>query len=206
MKYSILYLLVLSQLCIACQHQSTQKATQINSDSIVYFLDIAQSKIEFVSTKGNSSVRAFASLRDGQFLFKSGAFCTAHLSIDMNTLVCDGKDSAQKANGTTYLMDTARFAVAQFPLAQFELVRADAISSPSIKEQLRQDCTHFISGFLIVKGMRKPISFPAKLHLHQQALTIDAYPEFDFADWSITGIADKGARTPLSIHLVAHKE
>ena len=206
MKYAAMVLGLLSLLGAACQPNTTRHTQNNNQDSVVYFIDIAQSKIEFVSIKDNSPARAFVSLQKGRFLFRSGALYAANLSIDMNSLACDGKDSAQKANGTTYLMDTARFAVAQYPLAQFELLHTDAIPATSLKEQLKQDCTHFISGVLVVKGIRKPISFPAKLHLHQQTLTIDAYPELNFADWMITGIAEKGAHTPLSIHLVAHKE
>ena len=206
MKYAAMFLGLLSLLGAACRPNASQHAHYNQQDSAVYFIDIAQSKIEFVSIKDSCPVRAFVSIQEGRFLFKSGAPYTANVSIDMNSLACDGKDSAQKANGTNYLMDTARFAVAQYPLGQFELMHANPIPAASLKEQLNQDCTHFIAGFLVVKGIRKSISFPAKLHLHQQTLTIDAYPELNFVDWGITGIADNGARTPLSIHLVAHKE
>lgn len=199
-------IILLSLLTSACHSSVTQPPNSNQQDTIIYQVDIAQTKIDFIYFSNQHKIRAFVSPQMGQFVFVSGRLISADLIIDMNTLGADGKDSMQKAIRTTELMDTNCFSVARYPLCQFNLLSALSIPTSSIIEKLTMDCTHQIQGDLMMKGINKRIAFPAKLLLHDRTLSLDAYPQLRLQDWLIVGVSDHVGFTPMSIHLVAHRQ
>jgi hypothetical protein len=206
MKSAIMVLLLHSLLLASCSTSAPQEQVGSRQDSLVYIVDIAQSKIEFVSIKDGSPVRCFVGLRDGQLVFKSGVLMSANLILDMNTLAADGKDSSDKANETARLMDSSCFAVAKYPMVHFALISALPNQTSSLKGLLTNDNTHQIEGDLMMKGINKRIAFPAKLFLHHRTLTMDAYPQLRLHNWLIAGMSNQESLTPISMHLVAFRQ
>lgn len=104
-----------------------------------------------------------------------------NLEIDTDSLTSDDPKL------TSHLKSPDFFDVKKFPKATF--------ASTAIKAEAKDGNTHVITGELTLHGTTRPITFPAKVAVSGDTLTIDSTFTFDRTEHGITYAPDKVDKT-----------
>jgi polyisoprenoid-binding protein YceI len=188
-----------------------QTVTETNG-ALEYMADVAQTKIEFVGTKPVGKHHGVILIKEGKLAVEGGLIKGGSFIIDMNTLKTDDLDSAGNADLTGHLMSPDFFDVAKFATASFEITNVASGIDTSIKDLMMKDATHTITGNLMLKGVTKSITFPARVLMNDATATADANFNIDRTQWGLSygndkSLKDKFIRPIVNIgfHLVANK-
>jgi rhodanese-related sulfurtransferase len=146
-----------------------------------YALDIERSGIEWVGR--NLANRHAGTLRfaSGELRVKRGAIVGGHLVLDMKSIAdSDIEDRAMRQLLVKHLMSDDFFDVARFPEARFAILETKAIGG----------CTpgaanYMVNGVLQMKGVERPLSFPAVIGAMGGELVAQAHLDFDRTLWNV---------------------
>ncbi len=121
-------------------------------------------------------------LKDGSFKVENGELVGGTFTIDMNSIVCldlaDNEEYQAKLVG--HLKSDDFFGVEEYPEARFSITGVEA--SPNDEK----GTSHIISGNLSMRDQTKNITFPAKVSVSENGVTLEA-PEFaiDRKQWNV---------------------
>lgn len=219
MKRTLLTIAAASAMFASCQDApkaDTATATEAQAVAATtgtdYTADVAQTKVEFVGTKPVGKHHGTIGIKEGKIAVENDMIKGGSFVIDMNTLKADDQDSTGNANLGGHLMGPDFFDVAKFPTATFEIVSVAAGIDTSIKDVVMKDATHTITGNLTLKGVKKSISFPAKVTMAEGTVTSDANFNIDRTQWGLVYGNDKSLKDKfispivnIGFHLVANK-
>ncbi|TAF60150.1 MAG: YceI family protein [Cytophagales bacterium] len=125
-------------------------------------------------------------LQSGALQIEGGKLTGGSFTINMAAMkVLDLTDPKEQAKLISHLSTKDFFDVAQFPVAQFEITE--------VKEGAEiPDATHTITGNLTLKGVSKPVTFPAKVEGSGKNFSAQAALSIMRKDWGIAGsVIDK---------------
>lgn len=138
-----------------------------------YVIDTEASSIRWEGFKSiGYSHWGTISLSEGSIAVDGDAVTGGSFTIDMNTMVNDDLEDAEKnADLIGHLTSTDFFNTAEFPTASFEIASVDAGS---------------VTGNLTIKGITKSITFPAEMSMADGVMTATADFNFDRTQWDIS--------------------
>lgn len=186
----------------ATEAKAVQAATGNN-----FKADIAQTKIEFIGTKPTGKHHGIIGVKEGSLMVSGADISGGRFVLDMNTLKTDDQDSTGNARLSGHLKSADFFDVPQFDTAIFEIT---SVVKATDKNAMMPDATHTVTGNLILKGISKSISFPARINMQDAIITADANFNIDRKQWGIGEVAslkDKliNPTVNINVHLVANK-
>lgn len=118
-----------------------------------------------------SHVGGFKDFEGGLVISDKPHATTASVTIQMNSIFSDDDRL------TEHLQSDDFFSVATYPTATFNIT--------SINETANADGTHQVNGVLTMRGVERPIAFPAKLSLTEDKVTASAEFSINRKDWGI---------------------
>ena len=128
-----------------------------SAHATTFKVDTAGSKLEWTGTKVTGKHNGAVSLKEGSLDVEKGALKAGHFVIDLNTITnVDLTDAATNSKLLGHLKSEDFFDVAKFPTAEFKITKVEALKSAKAGAP-----THAITGDLTIKGVTKPVSFPA---------------------------------------------
>jgi len=155
-----------------------------------YLINAQNSKIEFIGSKVVGSQNGFFEKFDGVIYYAGQPEKSrVEIKIDMNSVKTD-------ADGlTTHLKTPDFFDVAKYPQATF--------TSTEIKPGGEKAATHTITGNLQLRGVTKAITFPAKIGVTGDAVTVDSNFSINRKEFGINyaGAADNLVRDEVVLTL-----
>jgi polyisoprenoid-binding protein YceI len=125
--------------------------------------DTKSSKIEWVGKKVTGQHNGEISLKNGEFNLKKGKIVKGNFTIDMQSIVALDLQGEWKEKLEGHLKSPDFFDVEKHNTATFSITGSEAKTDD-------KGNTHIISGNLTIKGITKPLSFPAKITVKDNKL------------------------------------
>ncbi|MCC6934440.1 MAG: YceI family protein [Candidatus Yanofskybacteria bacterium] len=172
----------------------------------IYRLDAAASRMEWSGTKTlivNYVDRGTVSIASGSAAVVDGVVASGSVVVDLATITPtvtgrgSGESTLQK-----HLKSADFFDIAKYPTATFVF---EKLVPASLSGQFT------VSGSLTIKGVTKPIEFPAVLTGEEDRLTMEATATLDRTQWGLTyasgnffkNLGDKVIGDMFTVHFVA---
>lgn len=168
------------------QEIATEKGT-------VFHLDRAGSSIKWKAYhKGGFDPRFGTLESEGSLTLENDAIASGKFTIDMNSLRTD-EDAVDvaKTGGKTaadldgHLKNEDFFEVEKYPTAKLDITSVRPFDSTKDKSVLA-DATNIISGNLTIKEKTVNISFPAKVSVNENEVTVQSKFSINRQDWGLT--------------------
>lgn len=105
-------------------------------------------------------------LKNGKFTFKNGKLEGGEFLIDMRSLTVTDLGAGDQTKLTTDLKGTTFFDVKKYPTATFQLT--------SVLPSKSGEYNSVVYGNLILKGIRKTISFPANVSINGTSVSLES--------------------------------
>jgi|SRR3989344_2542878 len=131
----------------------------------------------------NYTDRGTIAVKSGTVAMKDGAVTSGSFIIDMTSIaaVSTGKNSGETML-SKHLKSAAFFDTEKFPTAEF--VITGVANNP-------EDMMYQVAGNLTIKGITKPITFPAKIYQAGDAIKAEARVTLDRTNWNVRYGSDK---------------
>ena len=140
-------------------------------------LDTLKSRIEWTGWKTTGMHTGTLRIRQSELHVNSGIVTSGKVSMDMNSILCsDIEDPKDNSELTEHLKDKDFFDATVFPVATFEITQV-------VKEA--EGDGYRITGDLIIKGIRKSISFPAVIRYVENKLYASAELKINRTEFGI---------------------
>jgi polyisoprenoid-binding protein YceI len=109
----------------------------------------------------------------GELMIDKGQLVGGTAEIDLNTI--EYKDKKNKNTPINHLKSPDYFDVEKFPVSTIEITRVASVSGDTIK----------VTGNLTIKGIARPVTFPAKMEVKDGILKAIGSMTIDRTDWGI---------------------
>lgn len=155
-------------------------------------LDLEKSLVTWVGTKPVGKHNGTFNLKEGSIALEDGKIVGGKYIIDiksMKDLDLDDKKMNKKLVG--HLLSAEFFEVDEFPEATFEIVEVKkGFEATEEREDLDEeyilaDPTHTVTGNLELKGVKKSITFPAKIEVDGEKVSAKAKFNINRKDWGM---------------------
>ncbi|MGZ3448762.1 MAG: YceI family protein [Polyangiales bacterium] len=155
-------------------------------------IDVKTSKVEFVGSKVTGSHLGKFKTFSGKIELVDGKPEASNVSIDIDLASVE----TDEAKLTGHLKSGDFFEVEKFPKGSFVSTKIEAKSGPN-------GATHEVTGNLELHGVKKSITFPAKIDVDSDAVHASATFSIDRTQWGILykGMADNLIKNDVVIKL-----
>lgn len=168
------------------QEIATEKGT-------VFHLDRASSSIKWKAYhKGGFDPRFGTLESEGSLTLENDAIASGKFTIDMNSLRTDDDAvDVAKTGGKTaadldgHLKNEDFFEVEKYPTAKLDITSVRPFD-PAKDKSVLADATNVISGNLTIKEKTVNISFPAKVSINENEVTVQSKFSINRQDWGLT--------------------
>ena len=146
-----------------------------------FFVDTPNSRINWQATElVGGGHNGYILLTKGAMTVNQGQITGGEFIIDMNSItVVDLKPGEGKEDLEAHLKDSDFFEVATYPTGVFTITSVSPLTG-------NPDATHTITGNLMLKGINKSISVPAKLEITDTAVKAStAQFTIDRTQWNV---------------------
>ncbi|RYF81339.1 MAG: YceI family protein [Chitinophagaceae bacterium] len=185
-----------------------QKAPALPVEAVDFKVDTEKSKMQWIGAKITANHNGTVSLRDGSISVKENKIVGGRFVFDMATLRAEDLEIDEPSNKklTGHLMSPDFFDVAHHPTVEFEITAVEPIATAvaeadSVSEKRKKvvqnnvskivtDATHLVTGNLIIKGVAKSITFPARINLSDTTATATANFIIDRTDWGLNYMSE----------------
>jgi polyisoprenoid-binding protein YceI len=166
-------------------------------------VEVATSKVTWVGTKPVGKHNGTFDLKSGSIAVKEGKITGGSFIIDIKSLknLDIPADDDNNANLVNHLLSKDFFEADKFPASTFEIVSVEEYKKENDKDRENLDKeyslanpTHTITGNLELKGVKKSITFPAKVTLEGDALTAEAKFNINRKDWGMNYKSDESLK------------
>lgn len=138
-----------------------------------------ESKVEWVGKKVTGKHNGTVDITGGELFVDNGNLTGGSFNIDFSTIKnLDLQDPEMNAKLTNHLKSDDFFSAEKFPIGKLELTSATPLSDGSGNN-------YTIGGNLTIKGITKPVSFPAKVSINGDAVTATADFKIDRTLWDV---------------------
>lgn len=141
----------------------------------VYAVNTASSTFKWSGSfvSGLKSHTGTVKISSGEFIVDQGALVGGRFTLDLKEIT----ESKNEAKLITHLQSADFFDVAIYPTANFVITKLEA-GDPATAEAV-------VTGDLTIKGITKPITFPAIISMSGETITARAKFSFDRSMWEI---------------------
>ena len=191
MKKNILSLFVIAatMLTVSCKNDKTetpevQEEVAVASDAASpYVVDAASSIIEWVGSKPAGKHNGTIAISNGEVYLNNGKIESGKFTIDMNSITVldlkagDGKEDLEghlkglgKEEDADHFFNTKKF-----PEGSFEITAVNTV-----------DAQTTVEGNLTLKGITKPVKFPATITLNGNKMTLSTESfKINRTEWNV---------------------
>jgi polyisoprenoid-binding protein YceI len=156
-------------------------AQSFSGTSVTYKADTKTSKINWVGKKLTGLHNGTVALKEGVLVVTDGKFESGKFDIDMTSItVEDVKDADGNKKLVDHLKNDDFFSVDKHPTAVLVVTRTTANRAKSEAEP-----NYICFGNLNIKGINKPISFPARVNVTGDKINGTANIRIDRTQWDI---------------------
>jgi len=161
---------------------SRPKVEQKPVESVqVYRADIGKTRLGWVGRKVGGKHVGALKLKSGQLLVADGRIVGGSFEMAMNTIVnLDLEDAAYNKKLVTHLKSDDFFSVEKYPVSRLVVEDVSPLSAPKPGER-----NHRVKGTLTIKGITRPIAFPAHVAIQGDMLRAVADITLDRTKWNI---------------------
>lgn len=167
--------------------------------------------------KGGLNPRFGTTKAAGTFTVENGALTAGSLTSDINTLTTDPKavdpalsDGKTSADLDAHLKNEDFFDVAKYPSVKFDITKVDDLAAGTESKVAGANKT--VSGNLTIKDKTVNVTFPAKVDITANGLTMVSNFTINRQDWGLTYGTDGDAKdwmisqeVDLELNIVAAK-
>jgi polyisoprenoid-binding protein YceI len=144
-------------------------------------LDPSSSVVTWVGKKVTGQHNGSVRIRSGEALLKDGVFVGGTFEVDLSTIsVEDIKDERDNQKLTNHLKSEDFFAANLFPTATFTVTSATPIKGASAGAP-----NYNVTGDLVIKGITRPVSFPAVITIENGMAKASAKFDLDRTQWNV---------------------
>ncbi|UPQ78493.1 YceI family protein [Flavobacterium azooxidireducens] len=189
MKKTILSLVVLATLSLtSCKNDKVESTEAVDAavateEASTYTVDASKSTIEWVGSKPAGKHNGTIALSKGELALNNGKVESGNFTIDMNSITvldltaADGKEDLEghlkglgKEEDADHFFNTKKF-----PEGTFEITSVATV-----------DAVTTVSGNLTLKGITKPVSFPATIAVDGDNVTLNSETfKIDRTQWNV---------------------
>jgi len=145
-------------------------------------LSADQSAITWIGRKVTGAHSGTVGLKEGEVLLEGDSIKSGSFQIDLSQLqVTDILDAENNSKLLGHLKSADFFAVTAFPTVQFKIDEAKRLPAP-----LPSGENVTIKGLLTVKGITKPVEFPARVLVKDGVAEASGKVVLDRTQWDIT--------------------
>ena len=197
----LLYFIILA-LTFGCSEGPKNEDSRIDESMVInkdkdiereYQVDSAGSFISWSGTNDQISHYGIFHIDHGYLDIKDSTIAGGEIVINLSDLnILDLKDNPQEsARLASLLKSTSFFDIVKFPQAKFEIDSVVAIDLP-MEERIRSrrglssNPTDNVFGRLTIKGISKPIHFPARIDMRYYSLQASARFSINRNNWNLT--------------------
>ena len=142
-------------------------------------LSLPESKLEWVGKKVTGQHNGTVDISKGDIYIDDGKLTGGNFEINFASIkVLDLQDAGMNAKLTEHLKSEDFFSAEKFPSGKFEISTISPLKSGTQNN-------YMISGNLTIKGISKPISFPAEVTINGDALSARADIKIDRTLWDV---------------------
>ena len=142
-------------------------------------LSLPESKLEWVGKKVTGQHNGTVDISKGDIYIDDGKLTGGNFEINFASIkVLDLQDAGMNAKLTEHLKSEDFFSAEKFPSGKFEISAITPLKSGTQNN-------YMISGNLTIKGISKPISFPAEVTINGDALSARADIKIDRTLWDV---------------------
>ena len=181
MKTNIISFLILAGLLIVfpgkAEGPKSDQATN-SKDVTLYEVNVEDSQVEWTGQKIVYSHNGTVELSQGELKMEGNKLVGGYFELEMNTIenldLEDPKDNQKLVN---HLKSKDFFDVKKYPKAIFEVTKAI--------EETNGENNYLLTGDLTIKGITRPLSFPARLEMEDETIKASATMTFDRSEYEI---------------------
>ncbi len=143
-----------------------------------YSVNVEESNVTWVGKKITYDHNGTIKISDGSLDISGNKLVGGSFTIDMNSIVnLDLEDSEKNAKLIGHLKSADFFNVSEFPTASM------AITSAKMKKA--EGSNYEVQGDLTIKGITKPVTFPAMVVIDGDIVTAKATVVFDRSEYDV---------------------
>lgn len=142
-------------------------------------LVLSESKLEWSGKKVTGQHNGTIDFKNGDLYLDNGKLTGGNFDIDFTTIkVRDLEDPELNAKLTGHLKSNDFFSAQSFPIGKFEIKSLAPLSNGT-------ENNYTVSGSLTIKGIKKEITFPAKVMINANSVIASADFNIDRTLWDI---------------------
>ncbi len=181
-KLSITYLiLIIAPLVFGCRgHVKEENKNNASASSVSlgqkYVIDKKESVITWKGSmllESDEECIGYVYISKCELMIEKGKLVDGTVEIDMNTI--EYKDKTNKNTPVKHLKSPDFFDVEKFPISTITITKVASVSGKTIK----------ITGNLTIKGVTRPVTFPAKMEVKDGIVKANGKLIIDRTDWGI---------------------
>lgn len=181
----------------ACKNSEGDQAKTAETQEVakqsgsVYNLDTTASSIKWTGYhKGGLNPRFGIIKASGTVSVENNAITGGSFNIDMNTLVTDtaavaAAEGKKSTDLDGHLKSPDFFDVAKYPTAKFEITSVAPFDSSKVKSVI-EGATNIVSGNLTLKDKTVNVTFPAKVSVNENEISVESKFVINRSDWGLT--------------------
>lgn len=163
-------------------------------------VDVNNSIVKWNASKVTGKHNGTVNIKDGTLYVQNGKVTGGNFNIDMNTITVSDLTGESNQKLTAHLKSNDFFSVANSPTSNFVITEIGPGTNGA---------TNTIKGNLTIKGITKPVQFPANIQVNNGKVTANANFNIDRTEYDIKygsgkffeGIGDKAIHDNFNIDL-----
>ena len=209
---------------VSCKESKTDNATTSTEQTAAeskgenFTVNTDSSTVKWTAYhKGGLNPRFGTTKTTGTFSVENGNLASGSLTSDINTLLTDTKAVDPKASeGKTsadldgHLKSADFFDVAKYPTVKFDITKVEDLAAGTESKTVGANKT--VSGNLTIKDKTVNVTFPAKVEITENNVTVDSKFTINRQDWGLSYGAEGDPKdwmisqeVGLELHIVAGK-
>ncbi len=209
---------------VSCKESKTDNATTSTEQTAAeskgenFTVNTDSSTVKWTAYhKGGLNPRFGTTKTTGTFSVENGNLASGSLTSDINTLLTDTKAVDPKASeGKTsadldgHLKSADFFDVAKYPTVKFDITKVEDLAAGTESKTVGANKT--VSGNLTIKDKTVNVTFPAKVEITENNVTVDSKFTINRQDWGLSYGAEGDPKdwmisqeVDLELHIVAGK-
>jgi len=154
---------------------STNSISLHAGDEKYFAIDTNESVVAWKGSNSFGTHTGYVYISKGELLIENGQLTGGTVEVDMNTIEDENHDRSSKNGLITHLKDPDFFDVKKFPFTIIDITRVASINAGE-KE---------ITGNLTIKGITRPVSFPAKVEVADGIVKANGKLTIDRTKWNV---------------------
>jgi polyisoprenoid-binding protein YceI len=147
------------------------------ADGTMYKLSGTQNLINWIGTKPGGKHNGTLNISEGKISVSGNLVTSGSFTFDMNSIIDLDLDNPQMNERLIkHLKSSDFFDAEKFPLANFNIVSVKLLKSTSAAKEGEVIPNSEVTGNLTIKGITKSITFPARIIIEKNVVSVSTNP------------------------------